>query len=69
MDDKTKIELLWEERQETKKLLSDISLKVNNIELLLATARGGIRVTTILWGIIGSVVTFVATYFMNKKEH
>ena len=69
MDDKTKIELLWEERVDNKELLMSITTKLNNIELMLATARGGLKVTSVLWGVLGSVLTFVTTYFLNRKEH
>ena len=65
MDDKTRIEVMWEERNENKKLLSDINNKLNNIELLLATARGGFRVTAFIAGAVGSFLTFIGTKFFR----
>jgi hypothetical protein len=67
MDDKTKIELMWEERNENKKLLQDVQKDINEIKLLLASAKGGLRVTTFIGGIAGSVITLVVSWFIEKK--
>lgn len=66
MDDKTKIELMWEERNENKKVWHEVRSDINDIKLLLASAKGGLRVTTFIGGVVGSVVTLVVTLLFGK---
>jgi hypothetical protein len=67
MDDKTKTEVMWEERNENKKLLQKMQEDINEIKLLLASAKGGLRVTTFIGGIAGSVITLFVSWFIEKK--
>lgn len=66
MDDKTKLEVLWEERAEMKTTIEKMSKDITDIKLLLATARGGWMAMVGIGGLIGSVVTFIGNFFMSK---